>query len=310
MRLFINHHGSHIIGFALVVVGVVLGGGAIRLQQSVRSMPVFPVQTIYLANDSKPLAAKPAINHAVPARQTKAAAPSAKTGSALDMVVVSSIPGKNDSASFPSKKQLSEEKEFGITIQDVRHIATCFENIADLAMVRDLRQNIPGMDGAAAVKLFAVMPSFLEVTRGMLKDNRGRWFSSVDMETRQHVCVLGTQAAARLFGLQDPVGKEVTISEIGFKVIGIIENSQGKKIGDALINDIALIPLDTANVAFGPRVVLATSTRWHKVYGRVDCDYLFIRVAVALQAENTVNRLRSYFQATHETEDYEIHDPQ
>jgi len=241
-------------------------------------------------------------------RNGSATLPSATTTQpGLDLVVVTSRPVKNDTASVSSKKQWSEESEFGITARDVQHIASCFDNISQIAMVRDLRRSILGRDGTAEVKLFAVMPSFLEATRGKLKDNRGRWFSPVDMTTKKHVCVLGTQAAARLFGLRDPLGKEVIISDVGFTVVGIIENSQGVKIGDVLISDSALIPLETANAAFGSRLAAAANPRWRKVYARVACDYLFIRVATARQVENTVTRLRSYFQATHEKPDYEIH---
>jgi hypothetical protein len=306
IRGLIKHDSNGLVWLLLLLVGIVLGVGAMRLRQSLEPAPSAKIQTIYLSDPglfAKPAAVPPP---AVPAAETLAATNPAR----LDLVVIASQPGKKNAATASSKKQWSEESEFGITIKDVQHIAACFNNIADIAIVRDLRRGVPAKNGATEVKLFASTPAFLEVTHSVLKDNRGRWFSHVDMETKAHVCVLGTQAALRLFGLQDPVGKEVTIGEVGFKVIGTIENPQGRKIGDGWINDVALIPLDTANAAFGSRVMVASSTRWRKLYARVECDYLFIQVADLRQIDNTINRLQSYFQASHEIQDYEILKPQ
>ena len=51
----------------------------------------------------------------------------------------------------------------------------------------------------------------------------GRWFSEVDDERRAPVIVLGADTAEELFGIQNPLGKEINIEGQLFEVIGEIE---------------------------------------------------------------------------------------
>jgi putative ABC transport system permease protein len=50
---------------------------------------------------------------------------------------------------------------------------------------------------------------------------RGRYLSAADVDTRRRVAVLGSQIATTVFGDVDPLGRQVTIAGVRFRVIGV-----------------------------------------------------------------------------------------
>jgi len=72
----------------------------------------------------------------------------------------------------------------------------------------------------------------------------GRWFTQGEISLREKVAILGTTVVEKLFKQTSPIGKNIKINRINFKVIGIVpeKGSMGPHDQD----DIIYIPLTTA----------------------------------------------------------------
>ena len=73
----------------------------------------------------------------------------------------------------------------------------------------------------------------------------GRFFNWEEVRGRVRVAVLGASVARRLFGALDPVGREIRIRRVPFKVIGVME-SKGVDASGEDQDDQILIPITTA----------------------------------------------------------------
>ena len=101
----------------------------------------------------------------------------------------------------------------------------------------------------------------------------GRFLSNKNIQNRERVAVVGKTVAKNLFGDEDPVGAEIRVKNIPFRVIGVL-NSKGSGAMGNDQDDMVIIPYTTA-------------------MERVDgIDYLRMLYVVA-KDENGIDRLQS-----------------
>ncbi|WP_295227341.1 ABC transporter permease [Veillonella sp.] len=73
----------------------------------------------------------------------------------------------------------------------------------------------------------------------------GRFISSNNVENRERVAVVGQTVVKNLFAGEDPVGKEIRVKNIPFRVIGVL-NSKGNGTMGNDQDDVIFIPYTTA----------------------------------------------------------------
>jgi len=107
---------------------------------------------------------------------------------------------------------------------------------------------------------------------------RGRAISGTDVDTRRRVSVLGSAAADRLFGDVDPIGRQVTIAGVRFRVVGVYEEV-GSAFGVSRDEELH-IPVTTAQRLFGVDRVDAIAVKAPSAEG---IDLLQFRLVNALR---------------------------
>jgi putative ABC transport system permease protein len=80
------------------------------------------------------------------------------------------------------------------------------------------------------VRVEGVTPAYAEVRRR--EAAAGRLINESDMEGFHRVCVLGHRLRLRLFGTEDPMGKDITLGGTRLTVVGV-----GPKLGNQFVND-------------------------------------------------------------------------
>jgi len=87
----------------------------------------------------------------------------------------------------------------------------------------------------------AMTPSFVDI--GREKVESGRYINDSDYQHSARVCVIGQDLVEKLFSNVDPLGKEISISGLPFRVVGVTEKV-GSTFGQSEDN-FAIIPLTT-----------------------------------------------------------------
>ena len=82
------------------------------------------------------------------------------------------------------------------------------------------------------------------------KPASGRFFADADNARLAAVAVLGQRASQKLFGKQNPLGKELQIGQSVFAVIGVMAEKGANPSGFDL-DDVVLVPFDTARARLG-----------------------------------------------------------
>ncbi len=79
----------------------------------------------------------------------------------------------------------------------------------------------------------------------------GRFITTMDVDYRRNVCVLGAEIAEKLFGREDPIGKRISLANRGFRVVGVLAE-RGKVFGWNP-NVLVVVPIGAFENAFGRR---------------------------------------------------------
>lgn len=226
----------------------------------------------------------------------------------IDNIVIRSVKPRTGEVSAEGMQ--SSTVDYGLKKNDLVHLENTFQNVKNLVPVRDFQQKIyDGHGRLTDVRMMGTTPDFLNVTFSQQRDKRGRWLTAVDAENKTPVCVVGVEAARKLFGIEDPLEQSVAAGGFTFRVVGLLDNPRGGRLAGVYdLRNIVYVPLSTANALYG-QSIMRRNSRTSMEHFKIEYDYLYVKVADVDQLGNTVARLRSFLNTTHEVTDYEIQVP-
>ncbi len=124
-------------------------------------------------------------------------------------------------------------------VEKIKNEATLIKGVSPL--VRSGGQIIGGT-GNWFTQIQGVSEDYLEIRSWGLQS--GEFFTERDITAKAKVCVLGSEVVENLFPDEDPIGQQVRIRNVPFKVIGVLKSKGQTAVGESN-DDIILAPSKT-----------------------------------------------------------------
>ncbi len=131
-----------------------------------------------------------------------------------------------------------------LTPQDADAIARDCPAVGGVApVVRARTQVVYGNHNWVPMFIYGTTPAFLQV-RDWVDMADGEPFTDRDVRNSSKVCLIGQTLVRELFGGQSPIGKELRVQNVAFRVIGVLR-SKGANMMGMDQDDILLAPWTT-----------------------------------------------------------------
>ncbi|HKV24870.1 MAG TPA: ABC transporter permease [Candidatus Acidoferrum sp.] len=110
---------------------------------------------------------------------------------------------------------------YELTLDDLKAVKDSIAGVAQIAGTTDMQTTVVAQGVVRPVTLIGVTDGYREIRRLVVV--RGRYLDEMDMQMRSKNCVITPQLSQRLFGQEDPVGRNLHLGELTFTIIGVFK---------------------------------------------------------------------------------------
>jgi putative ABC transport system permease protein len=122
-------------------------------------------------------------------------------------------------AELVRSSEKAQPLSYELTLDDLDAVKNVIPEAVQAAGTSDIQMSVVAQGVVRPVTLIGVTTGYQEIRRLVVL--RGRYLDALDMETRSKTCVITPQLAKRLFGQDNPVGRELHVGELIFTIIGV-----------------------------------------------------------------------------------------
>jgi putative ABC transport system permease protein len=150
----------------------------------------------------------------------------------------------------PDKVQpLSHE----LTLGDLEDVRASIPGVANAAGLSDMPMTVVVAGQTRPVALIGVTEGYQKIRRLVIL--RGRYFDAGDMESNSKVCLITQALATRVFGVENPIGRNIRMGELSFTVIGVFRERVTTFGLTEMQDDSVLIPFRLMTIYKGREVL-------------------------------------------------------
>ncbi len=107
--------------------------------------------------------------------------------------------------------------------------------------------------------------------------DRGHFLTDFEVQYKKNVCVIGTEIEKALFKGTDPLGKEIKIGRVTFRVVGVMEKQGGGFLGGPSLDRQVYVPITSFIRAYGGKrldVNLGVKARTQESLGDLEYEVI------------------------------------
>ena len=107
--------------------------------------------------------------------------------------------------------------------------------------------------------------------------DRGHFLTDFEVQYKKNVCVIGTEIEKALFKGTDPLGKEIKIGRVAFRVVGVMEKQGGGFLGGPSLDRQVYVPITSYIRAYGGKrldVNLGVKARSQEALGDLEYEVI------------------------------------
>ena len=142
---------------------------------------------------------------------------------------------------------------YEMTLADMETAKTAIPGVAETAGIRDMPMEVVVKGAARPVNLIGVTEGYQKIRRLVVLS--GRYFDSLDMQSRGKVCLVTKELADRVYGLENPVGRSLRMGELTFTVIGLFRERVSTYGQSEIQDESVIIPFSLMKYYTGVDVV-------------------------------------------------------
>jgi putative ABC transport system permease protein len=151
--------------------------------------------------------------------------------------------------SSPHPVTISDE----ITLADLQAVKNQIPEVVAVAAVHEMPMSVDLAGLARAINVVGVTQGYAEVRRLVI--DRGRYFDSIDMESRAKNCVVNENLAKLAYPDEDPIGRPIRFAELEFTIVGVFRERVSTFGQSEIQRYTALVPFPTVQYFTGNQIV-------------------------------------------------------
>ncbi len=230
-----------------------------------------------------------------------------------NIILQSVKPTGNDNSAGEERSMILE---YGLTLRDIEQIQQTIPGVDVLVPGRKIKDYIWHQSNNVDATVLGTVAWYPQMRNREVLD--GRFFSKIEMEGRDNVCVLNKRLARKLFPLSSPIGKEVRLQQSYYRVVGIIEarpagvnlsgsegldgTAGGKAEGEDAME--MMIPLTTLRERFGEVLIKYRSGSFEAE--KVDLHEITVKIDDPDNVVGASEAIRHLLERNHPKPDYRM----